>query len=70
MTNLIAILADTRSTQMLALSIESAAIDDCIYYLDMALVHKRLTLEMFLREVRRLTKRQSLAKVNIECDIE
>ncbi|KAL3810168.1 hypothetical protein ACHAXA_007055 [Cyclostephanos tholiformis] len=65
MTDLIAIPADTRSAQMLALSAESAAIDDCIYYLDMALVHRRLSLEVFLREVRRLTKRQSLAKAHL-----
>jgi ESCRT-I complex subunit TSG101 len=62
--DLIAIPADTRSAQMLALSTESAAIDDCIYYLDMALESRKLTMEVYLREVRRLTKRQFLAKVN------
>ena len=65
--DLIAIPADTRSAQMLALTAESAAIDDCIYYLDMALEGRKLTMEVYLREVRKLTKRQFLAKVNRLC---
>ena len=64
--DLVAVPADTRSAQMLALSAESAAIDDCVYFLDKALVHGSLTLEVFLKEVRRLSNRQFLAKVNIQ----
>jgi hypothetical protein len=63
--DLIAIPADTQSAQMLALSTEIAAIDDCVYFLDMALGRSKLTLEVFLKEVRRLSKRQFLAKVNV-----
>ncbi|KAL3763216.1 hypothetical protein ACHAW5_005176 [Stephanodiscus triporus] len=63
--DLIAIPADTHSAQMLALSTESAAIDDCVYFLDMALVRGSLTLEVFLKEVRRLSKRQFLAKAHL-----
>jgi hypothetical protein len=64
--DLVAVPADTRSAQMLALSAESAAIDDCVYFLDKALVHGSLTLEVFLKEVRRLSNRQFLAKVDIQ----
>jgi len=61
--DLIALPADTHSAQMLALSAENAAIDDCIYFLDRALVRGSIGLDVFLKEVRRLSKRQFLAKV-------
>jgi ESCRT-I complex subunit TSG101 len=61
--DLMALPTDTPSSQMLALSAESASIDDTIYFLDQALVRNTITLEIFLREVRRLSKRQFLAKV-------
>ena len=56
--------ADTHSAQMLALSAESAAIDDCIYFLDRALVKGNIPLDVFLKEVRKLSKRQFMAKVS------
>lgn len=61
--DLMALPADTYSAQMLALTAESVAIDDCIYFLDAALVRGRITLDVYLKEVRRLSKRQFLAKV-------
>ena len=61
--DLIALPEDTHSAQMLALSAENAAIDDCIYFLDQALVRGSIGLDVFLKEVRRLSKRQFLAKV-------
>jgi ESCRT-I complex subunit TSG101 len=61
--DLMALPADTYSAQMLALTAESVAIDDCIYFLDAALVRGRVTLDVYLKEVRRLSKRQFLAKV-------
>ena len=61
--DLMALPTDTPSSQMLALSAESASIDDTIYFLDQALVRNTITLEIFLREVRRLSKRQFMAKV-------
>jgi len=61
--DLISLPADTHSAQMLALSAENAAIDDCIYFLDRALVRGSIGLDVFLKEVRRLSKRQFLAKV-------
>jgi len=64
--DLIALPADTHSAQMLALSAENAAIDDCIYFLDRALVRGSIGLDVFLKEVRRLSKRQFLAKVCLD----
>lgn len=61
--DLMALPADTYTAQMLALTTESVAIDDCIYFLDSALVRGRITLDVYLKEVRRLSKRQFLAKV-------
>ncbi|KAL7509042.1 hypothetical protein ACHAXN_009387 [Cyclotella atomus] len=57
--------ADTISAQMLSLSAESAAIDDCIYFLDRALVKGSLPLDVFLKEVRKLSKRQFMAKAHL-----
>ena len=62
--DLIALPADTHSAQMLALSAENAAIDDCIYFLDRALVRGNITLEIFLKEVRKMSKRQFMVKVS------
>lgn len=63
--DLIALPADTHSAQMLALSAENAAIDDCIYFLDQALVRGNISLEVFLKEVRKLSKRQFMAKAHL-----
>ena len=61
--DIMALPANTYSAQMLALTAESASIDDCIYFLDTALVRGRIPLDVYLKEVRRLGKRQFLAKV-------
>ena len=61
--DLMALPADTHSAQMLALSAENAAVDDCIYFLDRALVRGSISLEVFLKEVRKLSKQQFMAKV-------
>lgn len=66
--DLMALPADTYSAQMLALTAEIVAIDDCIYFLDSALVRGRITLDVYLKEVRRLSKRQFLAKVRCLID--
>lgn len=63
--DLIALPADTHSAQMLALSAENAAIDDCIYFLDRALVRGSISTEVFLKEVRRLSKRQFMTKAHL-----
>mmetsp|Transcript_17464 Transcript_17464/g.31694 ORF Transcript_17464/g.31694 Transcript_17464/m.31694 type:complete len:431 (-) Transcript_17464:139-1431(-) len=60
--DLMALPVDTHSAQMLALSAENAAIDDCIYFLDRALVQGSISVEVFLKEVRKLSKRQFMAK--------
>jgi ESCRT-I complex subunit TSG101 len=62
--DILAIPVDTYSAQMLALSSETAAIDDCIYFLDRSLVKGNITLDVFLKEVRKLSKRQFMAKVS------
>lgn len=61
--DLMALPSDTPSAQMLSLSAESASIDDTIYFLDQALVRNTITLEIFMKEVRRLSRRQFMAKV-------
>eukprot|EP00804_Cyclotella_cryptica_P026475 CCRYP_008132-RA/>CCRYP_008132-RA protein AED:0.23 eAED:0.23 QI:482/1/1/1/1/1/2/521/269 len=63
--DMLAIPVDTYSAQMLALSSESAAIDDCIYFLDRSLVRGNITLDVFLKEVRKLSKRQFMAKAHL-----
>ncbi|KAL7552389.1 hypothetical protein ACHAWF_017349 [Thalassiosira exigua] len=63
--DLMAMPADVPSAQMLALSAENSAIDDCIYHLDRALVRGSITVEVFLKEVRKLSKRQFLAKAHL-----
>jgi len=61
----IALPADTHSAQMLALSAENAAIDDCVYFLDQALVRGSISVDVFLKEVRKLSKRQFMAKAHL-----
>ncbi|KAL7485195.1 hypothetical protein ACHAW6_010801 [Cyclotella cf. meneghiniana] len=63
--DVLAIPVDTYSAQMLALSSETAAIDDCIYFLDRSLVKGNITLDVFLKEVRKLSKRQFMAKAHL-----
>ena len=67
--DLMALPIDTPSAQMLSLSAESASIDDTIYFLDQALVRNTISLDIFMKEVRRLSKRQFMAKVCICADM-
>ena len=57
--------ADTHSAQMLQLSAENAAIDDCLYFLHESLSQKNISLKVFLDEVRKLSKRQFAVKAHL-----
>jgi len=57
--------ADIHSAQMLVLSAENAAIEDALYYLGKGLSGDRLTLDVHLKVVRRLAKRQFLIKAHL-----
>lgn len=56
---------DVNSKQMVELVSESAAIEDALYYLDRALSQGAIDVETFLREVRKLARRQFLCKAHI-----
>jgi hypothetical protein len=60
-----AIPTDTHSAQMLQLSAENAAIDDCIYFLDQSMARGNIPLDVFLKEVRKLSRRQFMAKAHL-----
>ena len=60
-----AIPTDTHSSQMLQLSAENAAIDDCIYFLDQSMARGNIPLDVFLKEVRKLSRRQFMAKAHL-----
>ncbi|KAG5190250.1 UEV domain-containing protein [Tribonema minus] len=53
---------DPLSRQLLSLVAENAAIEDALYYLDQGITDGRLSTDEFLREVRRLTRRQFAAR--------
>ncbi len=61
----LAVPADIHSAQMLVLSAENAAIHDALYYLDKALSENKISLEIHLKAVRRLAKRQFLIKAHL-----
>ena len=63
--DLIALPTDTYSSQMLQLAAENAAIDDCIYFLDQSMARGNIPLDVFLKEVRRLSKRQFMVKAHL-----
>lgn len=56
---------DPISEQMLELSCENAAITDCLYYLDKALVKGKIPLDLHLKKVRALAKKQFLARAHL-----
>ena len=62
--DLIALPIDTHSSQMLQLAAENAAIDDCIYVLDQSMGRGNMPLEVFRKEVRRLSTRQFMVKAH------
>lgn len=55
---------DINSEQMLKLASENAAITDCLYFLDKALVRGTISLDVHLKNVRRLAKRQFLVRAH------
>jgi len=63
--DLIALPTDTHSSQMLQLAAENAAIDDCIYFLDQSMARGNIPLDVFLKEVRKLSKRQFMVKAHL-----
>ena len=58
--------ADNLSRQMLKLSAEVAAIEDCMYYLDRALSNDTIELDDHLKQIRKLARSQFLAKAHIK----
>uniref|UniRef100_A0A7S1ZAS4 UEV domain-containing protein n=1 Tax=Ditylum brightwellii TaxID=49249 RepID=A0A7S1ZAS4_9STRA len=61
----LAIPCDIHSEQMLQLSAENASIGDCLYFLDKALAKGSLKLDVHLKRVRQLAKRQFLVKAHL-----
>ena len=62
----LAVPADMQSAQMLVLSAENAAIHDALYFLDKALSdNKMIALDVHLKTVRRLARRQFLIKAHL-----
>jgi len=57
---------DTASQQLLELSSENHSIEDCLYYLDKALNNGTITIDVHLKEVRKLARRQFLARVHMK----
>ena len=50
---------------MLALVTENGAIEDVLYYRDAGITDGVITVEDFLKEVRRLTRKQFMARATI-----
>lgn len=48
--------------RMLGLVAENASLEDCLYYLDKAVTDGVITVEVFLKEVRRLARKQFIAR--------
>jgi len=61
----LAIPNDVYSRQMLELSSKNAAITDCLYFLDKALVRGTIPLDVHLKKVRQLAKKQFLARAHL-----
>ena len=61
----LAVPADIHSAQMLLLSSENAAIHDALYYLDKGLSENKISLDVHLKTVRRLSRRQFLIKAHL-----
>ena len=56
--------SDLHSAQMLNLSVENAAISDCLYFLDKALSKGNIPLVVHLKKTRELAKRQFFANAH------
>eukprot|EP00592_Proboscia_alata_P010014 CAMPEP_0194358718 /NCGR_PEP_ID=MMETSP0174-20130528/5885_1 /TAXON_ID=216777 /ORGANISM="Proboscia alata, Strain PI-D3" /LENGTH=379 /DNA_ID=CAMNT_0039129169 /DNA_START=35 /DNA_END=1174 /DNA_ORIENTATION=- len=61
----LAIPGDLSSKQMLQLSAKNAAIGDCLYYIDKALMNGHIELVVHLKEVRKLAKKQFFARAHL-----
>ena len=61
----LAVPADMHSAQMLVLSAENQAIHDALYFLDKALSDNKIALDVHLKAVRRLARRQFLIKAHL-----
>lgn len=61
----LAVPADIHSAQMLIFSAENAAISDALYFLDKGLSDGKLSLEVHLKAVRKLARRQFLIKAHL-----
>ena len=61
----LAVPADIHSAQMLVLSSENASIHDAIYILNQGLSDNKISLDVHMRAVRRLAKRQFLIKAHL-----
>mmetsp|Transcript_19717 Transcript_19717/g.24866 ORF Transcript_19717/g.24866 Transcript_19717/m.24866 type:complete len:397 (-) Transcript_19717:211-1401(-) len=57
--------ADIHSAQMLILSAENAAIHDALYFLDKGLSDNKISMDVHLKTVRRLARRQFLIKAHL-----
>jgi len=61
----LAVPVDVPSKQMLELSAKNAAITDCLYFLDKALVRGNIPLDVHLKQVRKLGKTQFLTRAHL-----
>ncbi|CAN0179969.1 unnamed protein product [Ectocarpus sp. 6 AP-2014] len=57
---------DSLSEQMLRLVAENAALEDAIYYLDLGVTDSVITVDVFLREIRRLARKQFVARATMK----
>ena len=57
--------SDNISKQMIDLSSENASISDCLYFLDRALVKGKIPLDVHLKKVRFLAKKQFFARAHL-----
>ncbi|CAM9123792.1 unnamed protein product [Ectocarpus sp. 12 AP-2014] len=57
---------DNLSDQMLRLVAENAALEDALYYLDLGVTDSVITVDVFLREIRRLARKQFVARATMK----
>ncbi|CAM9988688.1 unnamed protein product [Pylaiella littoralis] len=57
---------DALSEQMLRLVAENAALEDALYYLDLGVTDSVITVEVFLKEIRRLARKQFVARATMK----
>lgn len=52
--------------RMLRLVAENAALEDGLYYLDLGVTDSVITVEVFLKEIRRLARKQFVARATMK----